>query len=180
VPVAVGEEHGAIRADPVQVLAAREAAREVGERPAAAGDPLRVRVRGRVFGDGLQVLVQAAPAVELAGDAGEAGRGRVNVGVPEPGCDRPAAKLDHARRRAHEGLHVPLVANGHDSAAAHGDGFGPGRRGIGGEDPAPGQDEVGGDIVPHGREDDSIGPQAAWRLRRTTTPRAAECRLVRL
>ncbi len=78
----------------------------------------------------------------------------MDVGVAKPGRDGPTAELDQTGARPHDGPDVPVAAHGHDAAAAHGEGLGPRPRGIGGEDPSPGQHEVGVDIIRHDPEDD--------------------------
>ncbi len=85
VPVAVGQEHRAIRDGPVEVLAPREPARKVGERPAAAQDPRDLGVRRGVGRDPAHVVVDPLAVEQVAVDAVDAGRDRVDVGVPEPG-----------------------------------------------------------------------------------------------
>ena len=143
VPVLVGQEHGPIGDDAVEVLPAREAVGEVGEVPAGAQDPRDVRVGGGVGRDPLQVLVDAARVHEVAVQLVDARRDRVDMRIAEPGGDGPPAEVDDARARPDQGRHVAVAADGDEPAVAHGDGLGPGDRGVGGEHLAAGEDEVG-------------------------------------
>ncbi len=104
--------------------------------------------------------------MELAADPGEAGHRRVHVAVPEPRRDRPTAQLDDTGGAAYQRTDVAVPAHGDDAAAADGEGLSPGLRGVGGEDPSPGQDEVGGVVVRHGAEDDSPDPTVARHVSR--------------
>ena len=168
VPVLVGQEHRPIGDDPVEILPARQPAREVGEIPAAAEDPRRVRVGRGVGRDALQVLVEPARVVQVALEVLDARRDRVDVGVPEARRDRAAAER---RRRGCAGpasgitsrspptatIRPPRTA----TACAQLDG------GVGGEHAAAGEDEVGGvgrGCRAHGAEDARGGTTRARRV----------------
>ncbi len=154
VAVAVGQEDRAVRADPVEVLPARQPAREVRQRPAATRDPLDIRVGARVGRDGGQVFVKSTEPVELAADAREARHRWVDMAVAEAWRHGAAAELDDPGAWPHQGPHVAIAAHGGDATPADGQGLRPGLRGIGGEDPSPGQDKVGGSLARHGPQDD--------------------------
>ena len=100
----------------------------------------------------VEVGVPAAGVVELAADAREPAVGRVDVRVLEAGRDGAAAQLDVARAGADEAPHIAVAADGDDPAAADGERLRPGPGGVGGEDAAPGQDEIGVLGVGHGAE----------------------------
>ena len=95
VSVTVGEEDGPVGDDRVERLAAGDAAGECLHRPAVADDPLAIRVGGGVGGDGREVVLGRGGPVEVALDAAEPARGRMALGIGEPGGDRPASEVDH-------------------------------------------------------------------------------------
>ena len=66
VAVAALEVDRTVRDDPVEVCGRRDAAREVGHRPAATDDPGLIRVRGRVAHDSLEVPVEPAEVAQVA------------------------------------------------------------------------------------------------------------------
>ena len=68
------------------------------------------------------------------------GRGRRR----SPGVTVRPREVDDPRPGPDQGRDVAVAADGDDPAVAHGDGLGPGLGGVGGEDAAAGEDEVGG------------------------------------
>jgi hypothetical protein len=130
VPVAIGQEHGAVRRDLVERVLGRRATGEHVHRPPAAEDPRRIGVGVRVRHDrrevvrlGVQVVQITLQHVESAGD-------RMHVRVLEAGQQHPAVEVDHL------GVTVPKIGDGIvrsdecDAAVLHGDGPGPPPRGV--------------------------------------------------
>ena len=101
VAVAVRQEDRPVGHDPVEVLAARGAAREVGHVPAAAADPRLVRVGARVCRD---LVVGRRPDCASSWRSQRRRRqpavDRVDVRVRKPGRDGPAAQVDDPGRAA--------------------------------------------------------------------------------
>ena len=175
VAVAVGQEDRAIRDDPVEVLAAR---RRRPESPASDQPPPSIHSAsgmGRgVRGDHLEVGVEAARLVEVALQPLEPRGRRMDVAVAEARRHGPAPELDHARRGTDQGMDVAVAADGDDPAVPDGEGLGPGLGGIGREDAAAGEDEIGmGSTWPECRSAGGPGrPGCADRTRPRRAPPA--------
>ena len=144
VAVAVLQEHRAIRDDPVEVLAPGEAAREVGERPAAAEDPRRPRDGPRRT---RRSLAGSSSRPRARGGRTGGGRRPDVIGwtwaSPNPGVTvRPRRSMTRVDGPA-RGMTSRVAADRDDPVAPDGDGLGPAVGGVGGEDLAAGEDEIG-------------------------------------
>jgi hypothetical protein len=71
----------------------------------------------------------------------------VGVGVDEPGDDRGATQIDDPRAPVAPALDVGGAADGRDASAGHGQRRRPGTAGVERQDPAVGQDQVGGYFI---------------------------------
>ena len=122
---------------------AQDTATPQDDRPAVTTDPRLVGVGSGVGGDDLEIRVGTLDPVEVAAHPAEARTHRMDVGVTEPGRDRPAAELDDARPRPDPWRCLVIGTDGDDPSVTdrRSAGARPGRvHGL--EPPAP-QDEVG-------------------------------------
>ena len=147
VPVASLEVHGPVRDDPIEIGTVRDAAREVGHRPAAAADPCLIRVRCGVRGDDIEIRREAPDSGQVAAQAVEAGGHRVDMGVAEAGRDRPAAEVDDPRARADPATERRVRADGGDPPVDDRQRLGNLSGRIHRGDPPATEDEVGRPIV---------------------------------
>lgn len=122
-PVAVGEQHRAVRDDGVEHGPGGDTVGEGVHRPAATADPLGLRVLGRVGGDGRQVAVDTALFGQVAAEQLHSGDDGMHVGVLEAGRQQPAVEVDHLGHRPGQlFVQLALVADREDASAADGDG----------------------------------------------------------
>ena len=149
VRVRVHQEHGTVRHDGVEVLAARPPAGcEDGVVPPAADDPGQVRVLARERPDALEVRVLGVQIVEVHVAEVPAGERRVDVRVLEPRHD--ACAREHRGGAAHAFEDLALGADRHDPIPAHRDGACPTPRRVDGGDVAD-QNEIRAVRGRHGR-----------------------------
>src|SRR5919108_3542460 len=132
------EERRPVGHDPVEVLAPRCPAREVGHRPAFALDPGPVRVVRGVAGDHSEVGVETTQVAQVAAERGKTARHRMDVGIAEAGDDHPAMQLDHPRGWADQALDVVTWGKTDDAAAPRGHAGRPTVARLPGPDPASG------------------------------------------
>ena len=119
VAVPVGQVGRPVRDHAVQQFPRGGAAGEPLHPPAAAVDPLPVRMGLRVGPDPGQRAVQVLRAVQVAALHGDPGEGRVHVGVLEPGQQGPAAQGDRLRLTAGQVADLVVAADRDDPATAH-------------------------------------------------------------
>ena len=136
VGVLVEQEHRAVRHDRVEVVLVRVAARKVLHRPAAALDPLAVRVCVGVGLDLGEVVLPAVGVQEVEVQPVATGEGRMDVGVLESRSDELARSVDHPGRGPDELLDLLGRSDGDDAVAAYGDAAGPAADGVAGVDVA--------------------------------------------
>lgn len=139
VVVPVGQVHRPVRDDRVQQLLRRRAPRERLHRPAAAEDPLPLRMRVGVGPHGGHGRLRRRRAGQIAPGQFEPGRHRVDVRVLEAGQQQPPREVDHLRTGPGE-FAQPGVTDGGDPVA--GDGHGGRRTALGDEDGAAGEEEI--------------------------------------
>jgi hypothetical protein len=119
--VPVDQVDRAIGDDPVEGGLVGHPAREDLHGPAAADDPLGVRMGCGVPGDAAQVLVQVGGAGQVALAQFDTPHHGVDVRVLEAGEEEPAAQVDHLGSRA--GQVADLVpTHCQDPATTHGEG----------------------------------------------------------
>ena len=128
VTVVALEEGRPIWNDRVEQAAVRLAAREGGQRPAAAMDPLAVGVGGRMGGDRFEVRGRIGQVVEVAAPGEHAALDRVDMRVLEAGQERLAVELDHPRSRPDQGPHIRRAPDERRSAHLEPPRHPPGRR----------------------------------------------------
>jgi len=141
--VAVGQEDGAVGDDRVEGLGGGGAAGKRLQGPAAAGDPLDVRVPVGVLPDPAQVLGGVDGVGEVAQAEFESGALRVDVCVLEAGEQQLAFQVHDFGARADQLAHL-VMADGDDPPVAYGHGGGAAAGGIDGVHGTAGQDEVRG------------------------------------
>ncbi|GAA3146279.1 hypothetical protein GCM10017687_74030 [Streptomyces echinatus] len=139
VVVPVGQIHRPVRDDGVQQLLRRRTARERLHGPAAAEDPLPLRMGVGVGAYGGHGLLGRRPSGQIALGQFEPGRHRMDVRVLEAGQQQPAGQVHHLGARPGEFAHL-RVSDGGDPVA--GDGHGGGGTALGGEDGAAGEEQV--------------------------------------
>ncbi len=142
VVVAVRQVDRAVRDDPVEQPGGGHATREALHRPAAAGDPLLIGVRGGVRADPGQVLVQVGRPGQVALAHLHPAEDGVDVRVLETGDQQPPGQVDHLGPRAAQVVQV--VADREDAPVLDGHRGRPGPGRVGGEHRATGEEQVGG------------------------------------
>ena len=149
VAVAALEVDRAIRHDAIEVGAVRDAAREIGHRPAVAADPRLVRVRGGVGGDDPEIRLEPARGRQVAAHLADAGRDRMDVRIPEARGHRPAAQLHDPGPRPDPVAHGIVATDRDDPPGPNGEGGGERAFRVHRRDAAAAQDEVGWSVVGH-------------------------------
>ncbi len=133
VSVTVRQERRAIGHDGVEVLCRRCASGERRHLPSAPEDPLVVRVRGRIPGDPVEVLLAGGQSGQIAAEHVQPAPHRVHVRVLETGHQQSAGEVDHLGLRPDQRRDV--VPHRADEPVRHGDRVRRGARGIGEEHP---------------------------------------------